>query len=120
MKVALTGLKEDRLQAALCAAASSLRSRQAPGGFWEGCLSSSALSTATALSALAVARSAGDLSLLSGGVRWLLRTQNEDGGWGDTPSSPSNISTTLLVLAALRLAGSEAPAGNAAAAAAKK
>jgi squalene-hopene/tetraprenyl-beta-curcumene cyclase len=118
MKVALTGLKEDRLQAALCAAASGLRSRQAPGGFWEGCLSSSALSTATALSALAVARSAGDLSLLSGGGRWLLRTQNEDGGWGDTPSSPSNISTTLLVLAALRLAGSEAPAGNAAAAAA--
>jgi squalene-hopene/tetraprenyl-beta-curcumene cyclase len=117
MKVALTRLKEDRLQEALCAAASGLRSRQMPEGCWEGRLSSSALSTATAMSALALARSAGDLPLLSAGVRWLLGTQGEDGGWGDTPSSPSNISTTLLALAALRLAGSEALAGDAATAA---
>ena len=35
------------------------------------------------------------------GVGWLLATVNGDGGWGDTPDSVSNISTTALVWAAL-------------------
>ena len=30
--------------------------------------------------------------------------QNADGGWGDTTDSPSNLATTLLAVAALRLA----------------
>ena len=116
MNVASARYPAASVQAALGAAVRELLSRRKPEGFWEGRLSPSALSTATAMSALALARSPGDPSLVAGGARWLLRTQGADGGWGDTPSSPSNISTTLLVLAALRLAGPEAlPGGEAAA-----
>ena len=76
-----------------------------PAGHWEGRLSSSALATATAVTALATAdRAAGtttDARLVQDGVRWLVATRNPDGGWGDTPDSVSNISTTALVWAAL-------------------
>jgi squalene-hopene/tetraprenyl-beta-curcumene cyclase len=34
-------------------------------------------------------------------VAWLVKTRNADGGWGDTPDSVSNLSTTALVWAAL-------------------
>jgi len=79
-------------------------------GHWEGCLSSSALSTATAIMALDAYQRAGQgtpaqrslwHSQCDAGRRWLLRTQNADGGWGDTPVSLSNISTTALAWAAL-------------------
>lgn len=73
-----------------------------PAGHWEGELSSSALSTATAIAAFALNGS--DRQLISGGIAWLLAHQNEDGGWGDTVLSFSNISTTALVWAALAFA----------------
>ncbi len=70
---------------------------------WTGELSSSALSTATASIALALA--GGSEQLVEGGLRWLERTQNEDGGWGDTVLSISNISTTALCWAAFTIGG---------------
>jgi squalene-hopene/tetraprenyl-beta-curcumene cyclase len=70
-----------------------------PGGYWTGELSSSALSTATAAIAL------GDDPLAAKGLAWLERTQNQDGGWGDTVLSISNISTTALCWAAFTIAG---------------
>ena len=39
------------------------------------------------------------------GLRWLKTQQNDDGGWGDTGRNYSNISTTMLVVAALHAAG---------------
>jgi squalene-hopene/tetraprenyl-beta-curcumene cyclase len=39
------------------------------------------------------------------GCQWLVRQQNRDGGFGDTDRSHSNIATTLLVVAAWRMAG---------------
>ncbi|MGQ0732115.1 MAG: prenyltransferase/squalene oxidase repeat-containing protein [Acidobacteriota bacterium] len=71
---------------------------------WEGRLSSSALATATAITALVLAERAGALSpgaAIETGVSWLTATQKADGGWGDTVRSRSNLSTTLLVWAAL-------------------
>ncbi len=88
-------------------------------GYWVGELSSSALSTATALVALglyargAAAPSAHDVALVNGGIAWLLSNQNEDGGWGDTDRSFSNISTTALAWAALAFAEPQAAAANA-------
>lgn len=84
----------------------TLLDRRVPAGHWEGHLSSSALATATAVTAIAEARRAGlDVSdggrLVERGIAWLTRTGNADGGWGDTPDSVSNISTTALVWAAL-------------------
>lgn len=83
--------------------------RNEPGELphWEGELSTSALSTATAVMALQQVRNAGrsaaDYSidadfdtLIQGGLKWLAAHQNEDGGWGDTVKSLSNISTTML------------------------
>jgi squalene-hopene/tetraprenyl-beta-curcumene cyclase len=82
-----------------------------PDGYWEGELSSSALSTATASIALESYRltypqlSSQQANLLRdlvcSGRRWLADHQNADGGWGDTVKSLSNISTTLLCWGAL-------------------
>jgi squalene-hopene/tetraprenyl-beta-curcumene cyclase len=79
----------------------ALLDRRGAHGHWEGHLSSSALATATAVTALAVARQAEDKALVNSGVRWLVTNINADGAWGDTPDSVSNISTTALVWAAL-------------------
>jgi len=81
------------------------------GDHWEGELSSSALATATASVALTLAHRreahARFEQLARRGVAWLIRAQNEDGGWGDTARSLSNISTTALCWAALALARQE-------------
>ncbi len=90
-------------------------------GVWRGWLSSSPLATATSVSALSLFADRSPDDALSNacrqlshrGVDWLLGRQNADGGWGDTDRSLSNISTTLLAMAALRLAGASARAGDA-------
>lgn len=81
-----------------------LLARRTPGGYWEGHLASSALSTATATVALSLdermsGRSHRDLT--GAGAGWLVANQNRDGGWGDTVVSASNLSTTLLCWGAL-------------------
>ncbi len=87
-------------------AVAALHQGRTPQGRWEGRLSSSALSTATAVTALGLAAREGgesaiaDRRLAEAGLRWLAQHVNADGGWGDTPESPSNISTTTLAWAA--------------------
>jgi squalene-hopene/tetraprenyl-beta-curcumene cyclase len=82
-----------------------LLSARTADGHWVGELSSSALSTATAAVALASAKqSESDVELADRGLRWLASHQNADGGWGDTPLSVSNISTTALCWAAFSFA----------------
>lgn len=82
---------------------------QRTNGHWRGELSTSALSTATAITALSFvqreARRSEYTELIRGGLDWLLKNQNSDGGWGDTVLSKSNISTTALCWAALSIAG---------------
>jgi squalene-hopene/tetraprenyl-beta-curcumene cyclase len=77
-------------------------------GHWEGQLSSSALSTATAATALHFVDAQRFESLVAAGLRWLAENQNPDGGWGDTVRSKSNISTTALAWAAFGAAGADA------------
>lgn len=72
-------------------------------GYWEGELSSSALSTATAVVALGLVDAETNDALIRGGVTWLVANQNVDGGWGDTTLSKSNLSATLLCWSALSL-----------------
>jgi len=104
----------DRAHATACDALLAERTSE---GFWVGELSSSALATATAVSALSLVRdsvgSSGEFKsqiskLIENGLNWLAKHQNGDGGWGDTTLSLSNISTTMLVRAAIQLAGATA------------
>src|SRR4051812_14920234 len=92
--------RAERLAAAARTAADALCAELSPAGHWVGELSSSALSTATAVTALATADFAAHADEIAAGLRWLAEQANEDGGWGDTVLSRSNISTTALCWAA--------------------
>lgn len=100
-------IREPRLRRAFAAARDYLLQRRTEEGYWRGRLSSSALATATAVSALSMVSRGRHQALIAEGERWLSAQQNKDGGWGDTPDSRSNIPTTLLVEAALCLANRE-------------
>ena len=98
------------LTEALANAREHLTAQRGPHGHWRGELSSSALSTATAVCALSafcaspaclVSEKEQLRKLCENGIRWLIEHQNADGGWGDTTLSLSNISTTALCWAAL-------------------
>ena len=109
-----------RLESCYQQARDALLEARHQAGHWEGELSASALSTATAISALSLVRSHAPLEdrrglldperldeLIDRGTRYLLSQQNEDGGWGDTTLSYSNIATSMLAVSALTLAGCE-------------
>ena len=95
--------------AALAQTLSATRSRlldlRCDAGHWRGRLSGSALSTATAVCALAVIDATRHARLIDRGLTWLTENQNDDGGWGDTVRSKSNISTTVLCWSAFSAAG---------------
>ncbi|WP_233200411.1 prenyltransferase/squalene oxidase repeat-containing protein [Blastopirellula marina] len=101
----------DRLQRCYAIARDDLLAQRNPQGHWTGELSTSALSTATAVSALQLvvrndpAQTERLQPLIDGGVRYLTENQNPDGGWGDTDRSYSNIATSMLAVAALTIAG---------------
>ena len=105
-----TRIDRDRLLRALAKARAALLAERGPHGHWEGELSSSALSTATAVTALELWQrhaspkvqlaDAPRQAAICNGLRWLAEHQNADGGWGDTTLSFSNISTTALCWAA--------------------
>jgi len=97
-------IDHDRLRSAYLKARDLLLAERGPNGHWTGELSSSALSTATAVAALRIA--APGSNLIPKGLRWLADHQNSDGGWGDTLKSVSNISTTMLCRASLHLCDS--------------
>jgi prenyltransferase beta subunit len=78
-----------------------LKSEQNADGFWTGMLSSSALSTATSIVALKINGNPDDESRILSGCSWLNSNINADGGFGDTPESESNVSTSLLCYAAV-------------------
>ncbi len=85
--------------------AAALVAARGPAGHWEGELSSSALATAVAVCALHRAAPGCELpDTVVRGLAWLERHANPDGGWGDTPDSPSNLSTTILAWSALNVA----------------
>jgi squalene-hopene/tetraprenyl-beta-curcumene cyclase len=112
----------ERLLAAYQKARADLLRERTAQGHWVGELASSALATATAVSALALVQRSpfkvqslpkpSDLEpgtvnlepLIQRGIDYLAAQQNADGGFGDTDLSHSNIATTMLVRAAFYLA----------------
>ena len=99
-------MSTEALAAAFAKTTGALLNERQPGGHWTGKLSSSALSTATAVCALAIYRRhaleppVSTTPLILRGLDWLARHINPDGGWGDTDMSLSNLSTTALCWAA--------------------
>lgn len=85
-----------RTKAALHRMESSLLSEFKPDRPWRGTLSSSAIATSIAVFTLRVAGHDHDRQAMEAGLEWLRRTRNADGGWGDSPESPSNLTATLL------------------------
>ncbi len=111
----------ERLQAAYKTVSADLLAAANATGYWPGQLSSSSLSTATAVSALVSCElemqrkdclkeewSEKIRLLIFSGLHYLAKQQNEDGGWGDTDRSRSNIATTMLVRSAFQMAGAPA------------
>ena len=94
-------LDSDAFHAARRAAVAVLLGRRNAAGHWVGQLSSSALSTATAINALRLVDASGHAAQIEAGAAWLAATQLADGSWGDTVASKGNLSTTLLCWAAL-------------------
>lgn len=76
-------------------------------GFWTGKLSSSALGVAVAVAALHFDDSKSNAAEIQKGIDWLNKNINSDGSYGDTPESQGNVSTSLLVYAALNLYASD-------------
>ncbi len=108
-------ISSDALEKATIAVRQQLLDERMAAGHWEGQLSASALSTATAISTFSFYLDSDAAGLepvdrdrmrqqVDAGIAWLLNQQNDDGGWGDTPKNYSNISTTMLVIAALHAA----------------
>ncbi len=119
----------DRVTAAYRQLQQELMDDRGSAVHWTGTLAPSALSTATAVSALALVRKACFENqthpenetnaspvarsfeperlerLIQRGLEWLARNQNHDGGFGDTDRSLSNVATTALVMAAWRITG---------------
>jgi squalene-hopene/tetraprenyl-beta-curcumene cyclase len=63
---------------------------------WTGHLSGSAVATAVAVFALHRVNPELHRTRIQHGLDWLARSMNPDGGWGDSPESPSNLTATLL------------------------
>ena len=82
-----------------------LKSERNDAGFWSGRLSSSALGTAVAIVALKINDDKSDIQSIVSGLDWLLNNINTEGGYGDTPGSKSNVSTSLLSYAAISYCG---------------
>ncbi len=102
----------DALDSAIASTHAHLESLRNAHGHWEGHLSSSALSTATAIVALSLVDRDQHTAHIASGAKWLSDHQNADGGWGDTKLSKSNLSTTLLCWSALHLVGTRSAAAN--------
>jgi len=81
--------------------AARLIARRGADELWRGRLSDSALATAVAVLALERAGDENDQQRISRAVHWLASNIHRDGGWGDCPAAPSNLTATLLVRCAL-------------------
>lgn len=60
---------------------------------------------ATAAAVQALAELTGEKAAVENGIDWLASVQNDDGGWGYAPGSPSDANSTSVVVGAFARAG---------------
>jgi squalene-hopene/tetraprenyl-beta-curcumene cyclase len=78
-----------------------LLSKRGEDMYFESSLSDSAVSTAVACVALEIADAAKHAESIHIAKNWLLEHQNADGLYGDSPSSPANLTATFMSYIAL-------------------
>ncbi len=105
-------LSSGEFAAARRRAMEALLAARVGNGHWTGRLSSSPLSTATAITALRLVDERLHAAAIRRGADWLVATQLADGSWGDTVESRGNLSTTLLAWAAVAATVDAAQAGD--------
>lgn len=96
-------IQKEELENRLNELGKNLVSELKPEGYWEGRLSSSALGVAVSVAALYFDNPKAHVKAIDRGLNWLKTNINADGSFGDTPESPGNVSTSLLVYAAVNL-----------------
>lgn len=101
-------MKIDQLKEMQADAIEQLMKGRDEDGMWRGSLSSSAISTAVSVFALWRIDADKYATHIQAGVRWLHETMKDDGSWGDSVESPSNMTATLLTYVSLYAVG-EAP-----------
>lgn len=84
---------------------SRLLSLRDTDGMWRGALSSSAISTSVSVFALHLIDKDKYQVAIERGTQWLYDTMKEDGSWGDSEESPSNMTATLLTYTSLYAIG---------------
>jgi energy-coupling factor transport system substrate-specific component len=92
--VALVGAGVDPRQFGGANLVTQLLAKRRDNGSYEGWPGSTAF-------AVVALRAAGATSALEPSLEWLRKVQNEDGGWGDVPGSPSTADGTGAVMQAL-------------------
>ena len=98
-------MQEQKIKARLSQLGREIAGDLKPEGYWTGRLSSSALGVAVAVTALHFNDPELHASEIKRGLEWLGGNINSDGSYGDSPGSHGNISTSLLVYAALNSPG---------------
>lgn len=86
-----------------------LLTKRNSNGYWDGRLSSSALGVAVAVTALHFYDKDENVLAIASGLNWLNQNINADGGFGDSPASRSNVSTSLLCFAAVKATSADHP-----------
>ena len=100
------------LDRALTETTDALFALQRPDGSWEGRLSASPAATADVLIAMHLADRDGCGDLIERGLAFLMRTQGQDGGWGDDVDTEATLNATALSVAALALVAPDDAAGH--------
>jgi prenyltransferase beta subunit len=78
-----------------------IRQKQRADGSWRGEISADTQNTACCIIALLETGFVPADSEIKNGVKWLIRNQNPDGGWGECKGRKSTFDFTLLALHAL-------------------
>ena len=102
-------MKPEVLDIMIAELTAHLKAKRPADGIWRGELSSSPISTSVAVFALQRIDAERYARQIERGVEWLVSAMREDGSWGDTLESPSNLTATLLTYTSLYAVG-KAPA----------
>ncbi len=102
-------INSDHIQLQFKELSSILLQKRNTSGYWSGRLSSSALGVAVAITALHFYDATDNSSEILAGLNWLKNNVNANGGFGDSPKSISNVSTSLLCYAAVKVCSPDGP-----------